>query len=130
MLWISTLQKDFFYNRCHDDNEGDLSQNLSVIISPDGDAWIRTYHPMNKYLRFRNSLGGTNSPCVHNALLILAEAIRLDNENIINNDIKIINYKEDIEIISVLEYKSLLEDRDTLNKLYEKGVDNWEGYND
>ena len=66
------------FTRAHDDHDGDLTQTLDVILSPDSDVCIRTYH--DRMLRFRNSFGGGQSLRVRNALLILAMAIKKDNE--------------------------------------------------
>ena len=49
------------------------------MFTKDGDAWIGI--DVRNFLRFRMPLcGGGQSPRTRNALLILAEAIRLDNE--------------------------------------------------
>jgi len=58
--------------------------NLTVIFSIDGDAWIETFTPRNQLrrsLRFREpSTGGGQSSRVRKALMILAMAIKADNE--------------------------------------------------
>lgn len=113
-MWISTLKTDNFYERTHDDTDGDITQKLSVVISKDGDAWIKTFHRKNFYLRFRNYGGGGSSLHTHNALLILAEAIRLDNEDIKETP-TVISYTEDIVIISKKEYNRLLEIEEMFN---------------
>ena len=85
--WIPTLETKQNYRRSHDDNDGDLSQDISVIIGEDGDAHVMTNGPYDGrgYLRFRHGIGGGRSLRVRNALLILAEAIRLDNEEDTND---------------------------------------------
>lgn len=77
--WPGTLVSRTAYVRVQDDCDGDLSQCLSVGFSQDGDAWIQTHGPMT--LRFRSLGGGGMSLRVRNALLVLAEAIRRDNED-------------------------------------------------
>lgn len=77
--WPGTLASQQAYVRIQDDCDGDLTQCLSVGFGQDGDAWIQTHGPMG--LRFRTSGGGGMSLRVRNALLVLAEAIRRDNED-------------------------------------------------
>lgn len=78
-FWPSTLEPMISYTRQHDDTDGEDNGRISVIISKDGDAWVDI--DMQKTLRFRMPFsGGGISPRTRNALLILAEAIRLDNE--------------------------------------------------
>lgn len=79
----NTLAANKHYSRVHDDCEGvkDYSQSLSVIIAHDSDVWI-TIGGFTS-LRFRVPfIGGGMSPRVRNGLLVLAEAIRRDNEEI------------------------------------------------
>ncbi len=76
--WPNNL-KTGLYERLHDDHDGTGQGHLSVSISPDGDAWIKTNGTIHQYLRFRTHGGGGGSLRVRNALIILAEAIRLDN---------------------------------------------------
>ena len=64
------------YSRVHDDCDGDPSQSLDVIMSPDGDIHLVAG---TISLRFRTFHGGGMSPRVRNALIVLAEAIRRDN---------------------------------------------------
>jgi hypothetical protein len=80
-FWIQGLAPDTRYARLHDDHDGKFDGWLSVTIGDDGDAWVDAFEPMSSGLRFRMPvIGGGASPRVRNALLILAEAIRLDNE--------------------------------------------------
>lgn len=67
------------FTRRHDDTDGkrDLEQELTVMFSPDGDAWIVA--GASPSLRFRTDAGGGQSLRVQKALVILAEAIRRDN---------------------------------------------------
>ena len=76
-FWPQTLSASSSHFRIHDDNDGDPHQVLAVHIAHDGDVWVL---PSEKSLRFRAPLGGGMSPRVRNALLVLAEAIRRDNE--------------------------------------------------
>lgn len=62
--------------RTHDDCDGDESQKLTVIISGDGDCWIKT----TKLLRFRSEGGGGMSPRTWKALIDLHSALKEDNE--------------------------------------------------
>jgi hypothetical protein len=52
-----------------------------VYFDKSGDAWVETTKKYNKALRFRDFLGGGQSQRVRNALMILALAIELDNED-------------------------------------------------
>ena len=82
-FWIHSLETHTPYTRFEDDS---VEGNLTVSFSPDGDGWIQVHsRPDSKELRtvfrFRTPFqGGGKSPRVRNALLILAEAIRLDNK--------------------------------------------------
>jgi hypothetical protein len=69
------------YARVHDDNDGDRRQRLVLTFGPDGDAhlWVEGESP-SPALRFRNYSGGGRSLRTHAALMILAEAMRLDAE--------------------------------------------------
>lgn len=78
-FWPANLQPNTRYVRLHDDHDGKFEGHLSVVIGEDGDAWVAADGP--DPLRFRMpSTGGGRSPHTRTALLILAEAIRLDNE--------------------------------------------------
>jgi len=73
------LQWDATYSRLHDDHDGTKEGFLEVFIGPDGDIHLAARTDWRS-LRFRNILGGGGSLRVHNALVILAEAIRQENE--------------------------------------------------
>jgi hypothetical protein len=60
------------------DGESGMEHDLSVGFSRDGDAWVIVAGM--SMLRFRTDAGGGMSLRVHNALIVLAEAIRRDNE--------------------------------------------------
>lgn len=66
------------YERTQDDCDGDRTDMVVVTLDPFGDVYLSTEQPGCK--RFRTFSGGGNSHRVRRALLILAEAIRLDNE--------------------------------------------------
>lgn len=78
---LPDLKPDEMQVRTHDDHDGTYDGKIHITQDRMGDIWIllEKYDAMNRTLRFRNGMGGTNSPRVHNALKILAEAIRLDN---------------------------------------------------
>lgn len=70
-------QHNLTFTRLHDDHDGKREGVLVVALSDDGDMWVNV--DGFPRLRFRTPLGGGRSPRTHNALRILAEAIRLDN---------------------------------------------------
>jgi hypothetical protein len=81
-FWIPSLKPMEWYNRYEDDSP---LGSLSVVFGEDGDGHIsviqdRDPNEFKMSMRFRMPMvGGGQSPRVRNALLILAEAIRLDN---------------------------------------------------
>lgn len=79
-FWLSSLDAErCYYARQHDDTDGKPDGVLAVTFGPDGDAYVSIdFHPT---LRFRTWTGGGSSPRTRNALIVLAEAIRLDNED-------------------------------------------------
>jgi hypothetical protein len=77
-FWPEEIDSNEPYTRVHDDCDGDMSQTLSVTFSIDGDAWVTTEFSASR--RFRTYQGGGMSLRVRNALLILAMAIKKDNE--------------------------------------------------
>lgn len=40
-FWPEDLETKKVYFRTHDDCDGDKSQGLGLIITPDGDVWVR-----------------------------------------------------------------------------------------
>lgn len=90
-FWLSSLETMGFYSRFEEGKAERLEDDspkgaISVGFSNDGDGWIQVlskpdsddYHTA---FRFRMPMiGGGQSPRTRVALLILAEAIRLDNE--------------------------------------------------
>jgi hypothetical protein len=80
-LWpaeLKTVHNGGTYARLQDDCEGeyhDPAQKLCVQFTPDGDAWVSIGRGG---LRFRTYGGGGRSLRTRQALVILAEAIRLD----------------------------------------------------
>lgn len=80
--WLPTLKTGEVYQRYEDDSP---LGTLSVIIGGDGDCHIAVIQERDPKecrlsMRYRMPMtGGGQSPRVRNALLVLAEAIRLDN---------------------------------------------------
>lgn len=80
--WINTLAPDVLHTRRQDDCDGSggAEHQLQVYLGEDAD--IHVFIPGQLHsLRFRHGLGGGDSPRVRNALMVLAEAIRRDNED-------------------------------------------------
>lgn len=78
--WLPKMEQFGCYERSQDDHDGDWSQRLAVMVGPDGDMHVATLKKHMGHLRFRTHMGGGGSVRVRNALMILAEAIRLENE--------------------------------------------------
>jgi len=80
-FWIKDIEPMQPNFRTQDDCEGDMASGINVTFSPDGDAWVRTEQPIVESCRFRMPMkGGGASPRTRTALMILAYAIKLDNE--------------------------------------------------
>lgn len=78
-FWISDLKAMEVYSRLHDDHDGTFTGHLAVALLSNGDAVVSIEGAHS--LRFRDAMsGGGRSPRVRNALMILAYAIELDNE--------------------------------------------------
>jgi len=79
--WPSNIKPTEVYERYQDDTDGETSSDhiLSLMFTRDGDAWLMLPSARHS-LRFRTYAGGGDSLRVRNALLLLAEAIRRDNE--------------------------------------------------
>lgn len=78
-FWIPDLMLEKSYERLHDDHDGSGIGVLNVTFLPNGDATISIEN--GKPLRFRNYSGGGLSLRVFNALMLLAWAIKLDNQS-------------------------------------------------
>jgi hypothetical protein len=80
-FWIPEVQTKTAYERLHDDHDGTRMGTVVVHFLENGDAILdmRRSHEA-RALRFRAALGGGESLRVHNALMLLAYAIKLDNE--------------------------------------------------
>ena len=82
--WIETIELGRFYGRSQDDTDGNDDKNnyLSLFMDTSGNADIHIWIYPGRYrtLRFRHPSGGGKSERVRRALLLLAEAIRRDNE--------------------------------------------------
>lgn len=81
-FWLYDIDTRTNYHRLHDDHDGTQRGSLSVMFSEDGDAWVSVEGvPSGQSLRYRMASGGGISFRTRVALLILAKAIKLDNEN-------------------------------------------------
>lgn len=78
--WPAELQANTVYERVQDDHDGTQEGKIKVGFTQDGDAWVTTDKHRGPTLRFRTLLGGGNSVRVRNALVLLALAIHLENE--------------------------------------------------
>lgn len=78
-FWIPELDDNNYYERLHDDHDGTFKGKIIVCFDEFGDIRIGTDRERH-WLRFRNSGGGGMSLRVRNAIMILALAIKLDNE--------------------------------------------------
>jgi len=80
-FYIPELETGLNYERLHDDHDGTFQGSLVVTIAQDDDIWVDIDRKHERdSLRFRNYFGGGMSLRVRNALMILALAIKLDNE--------------------------------------------------
>lgn len=82
-IWPPALRPMTEYSRIRDDHDGAWEGKLVVMFSEDGDAYIHIEgkdFQSSQILRFRTMAGGGNSPHTRNALMYLAEAMRLDEE--------------------------------------------------
>jgi len=79
--WLKDLDTMYRYTRNHDDDDGTRTGKINVIISGDGDSHIWIDAPSEGgSLRFRTYGGGGLSLRVRNAIVLLALAIKMDNE--------------------------------------------------
>jgi len=76
-FWPDGIDTRTRYFRTHDDCDGEMHKGISVLFSEDGDSWVRT---CPDGCRFRTYGGGGMSLRVRNAMLLLALAIKMDNE--------------------------------------------------
>lgn len=76
-IWLPTVETDTAYLRQHDDTDGGSTGFLMVTFDRMGDAYVSIDD--SEWLRFRTYGGGGASLRTRAALMILAEAIRLDN---------------------------------------------------
>jgi len=80
-FWPRALELQKSYTRIGDDTSG----KVSVAFAPDADAWVEIWSHLDPQEhgfahRFRCAFGGGESLRVRNALLMLALAIKLDND--------------------------------------------------
>jgi hypothetical protein len=76
-FWLPTLDDGVTYERTQDDQQESAAGQLRLRFGPDGDAYIGIDE--KELIHFRNYTGGGTSLRTHAALMVLAEAIRLDN---------------------------------------------------
>ena len=79
-FWIPDLNGNDFFERLHDDHDGTFTGRLQVFFNSVGDIYISTDKHHGPALRYRTEGGGGLSQRTRNALMILAWAIKLDNE--------------------------------------------------
>ena len=79
-FWIDEIEPNFSYERLHDDHDGNRVGKICVNFLINGDAVLSTDSHHGPHLRFRTFGGGGKSPRTRNALMLLALAIKLDNE--------------------------------------------------
>ena len=79
-FWPQELEPNVNYQRLHDDHDGEYVGIVNVLFDPMGDAYLMVDKAYQS-LRFRTWEGGGMSLRVRNALLILAMAIKMDNED-------------------------------------------------
>ncbi len=77
-FWIEEVGVDEEHLRFHDDHDGGFTGRLGVSFDQVGDAWICVDQACA--IRFRMDAGGGMSPRTRKALMILALAIKMDNE--------------------------------------------------
>jgi hypothetical protein len=82
-FFVDGLEAEETYSRIHDDTDGTGEGAINIKISQDGDVWVQLQATHNGApLRFRQPFfGGGQSPRTKQALLFLALAIKLDNED-------------------------------------------------
>lgn len=80
-FWLHSLAPEKGYERLHDDHDGTYQGTPRIVFDRMGDAHVIAAGTTGlAVLRFRTSGGGGVSLNTRKALLILAEAIRMDNE--------------------------------------------------
>lgn len=77
-LFLDSLSRGRGYSRRHDDAGGEFGDehDLEVSLEPGDGAWVTVGAGYSLHF------GGEGSPRVHNALVVLAEAIRRDNKEL------------------------------------------------
>ena len=118
-FWIPEIETGFLYQRLHDDHDGEFSGMVEVFFLDNADGVLTTDCHRGPALRFRNEVGGGRSLRVRNALMLLALAIKLDNEqrpdptngseSQADNRAKLVgklkkNFIEDLKRIAVMEH--------------------------
>lgn len=81
LYWPETLSANEVYSTEDDDSEPGKTK-MMVQISNDGDAWVNILsNPSFKHIRKRTYSGGGRDKFTRLALIVLAEAMRIDAEN-------------------------------------------------
>jgi hypothetical protein len=80
-FWLRSLVPETGYVRLHDDHNGTYQGTLRIVLDKMGEVQVIAAGANGLVcLRFRTSDGGGVSLNTRKALLILAEAIRMDNK--------------------------------------------------
>ena len=79
-FWIPGLSSNDVYQRLHDDHDGTLEGKIIIQIDQTGDVFFQTDTEKWQPMRFRTIIGGGRSLRTRNALILLAFAMKLDNE--------------------------------------------------
>jgi len=79
-FFVEELEAGVVYERVQDDHDGTREGRIQVMFVPHAGDIVFTTDKHHQAIRFRTFFGGGMSPRVFNALMILAYAIKLDNE--------------------------------------------------
>lgn len=80
-FWIEGIESGVLYQTEDDDSPPSEIALLQVIFSQDGDAWVtKLTESQMKSIRKRTGIGGGRDMRTRTALMILAYAMKLDNE--------------------------------------------------
>ena len=78
-FWPEILRAETQYWRVHDDHDGTHKGRVGIYVDQMGDVYLLSDNA--PALRFRTFGGGGMSERTRNALLLLACAIKMDNED-------------------------------------------------
>jgi len=80
-FWIPGLESKTQYSTHDDDTPDSTVAILSIIFSDDGDAWVAKWtDPSHASIRKRTHAGGGKDLRTRQAIMILAFAMKLDEE--------------------------------------------------